>query len=101
MHYQFPVGPGQLGLGTDWKYESGSYFETNNAPDDYEPGRTLGNVRVTYAVLDGKLEFAGFLNNVTDKLYRVYNLDLSGLLGATNQTYAKPRTWGVSVTVRY
>ena len=101
VHYQFPVGPGQLGLGTDWKYESGSYFETNNAPDDYEPGRTLGNVRVTYAVLDGKLEFAGFLNNVTDKLYRVYNLDLSGLLGATNQTYAKPRTWGVSVTVRY
>jgi iron complex outermembrane receptor protein len=101
VHYQFPVGPGQLSLGTDWKHESGSYFETNNAPDDYEPGRTIGNVRVTYAIMDGKVELAGFVNNVTDKWYRVYNLDLSGLLGSTNQTYAKPRTWGASVTLRY
>ncbi len=100
-HYQVPVGPGVLGLGTDWKHESGSYFETNNAPDDFEAARTIGNVRVTYAVLDGKVELAGFVNNVTDKWYRVYNLDLSGLLGASNQTYARPRTWGASVTVRY
>jgi len=101
VHYQFPVGPGQLTLGTDWKHESGSFFETNNAPDDYEPGRTIGNVRVSYAILDGKVEVAGFVNNVTDKWYRVYNLDLAGLLGSTNQTYAKPRTWGASVTLRY
>ncbi|WP_353229841.1 TonB-dependent receptor [Novosphingobium sp.] len=100
-HYQFPVGPGVLGLGTDWKHESGSYFETNNAPVDYEPARTIGNVRVTYAVMDGKVEMAGFVTNVTDKWYRVYNLDLSGLLGASNQTYAKPRTWGASITLRY
>ena len=101
VHYQFPVGPGQVTLGTDWKHESGSYFETNNAPDDYEPGRTLGNVRVSYAVMDGKVEVAGFVNNVTNKWYRIYNLDLSGLLGATNQTYAKPRTWGASITLHY
>ena len=101
VHYQVPVGPGQLSIGTDWKYEAGSYFETNNAPDDYEPSRTVGNVRVAYAILDGKVEVAGFVNNVTDKQYRIYNLDLSGLLGASNQTYAKPRTWGASVTVRY
>jgi iron complex outermembrane receptor protein len=101
VHYQFPVGSGQVGLGTDWKHESGSYFETDNAPDDYEPGRTIGNVRVTYAILDGKLEFAGFVNNVTNRYYRIYNLDLSGLLGSTEQVYARPRTWGASVTVRY
>jgi iron complex outermembrane receptor protein len=101
VHYAFPVGPGQLTLGTDWKHESGSYFETNNAPDDYEPGRTIGNARISYAILDGKVEVAGFVNNLTDKWYRIYNLDLSGLLGATNQTYAKPRTWGASVTLRY
>ncbi|MGQ4827862.1 hypothetical protein, partial [Enterococcus faecalis] len=32
VHYEAPVGPGVLGLGTDWKHESGSFFETNNAP---------------------------------------------------------------------
>jgi iron complex outermembrane receptor protein len=101
VHYQFPVAGGQVTLGTDWKHESGSYFETNNAPDDYEPARTIGNVRVAYAFAQGKIEVAGFVNNVTDKWYRIYNLDLSGLLGATNQTYAKPRTWGASVTVHY
>lgn len=101
VHYQFAIGGGVLGLGTDWKYEARSYFETNNAPDDYEPHRAIGNARVTYAIHDGKIELAGFVNNLTDKWYRVYNLDLSGLLGASNQTFARPRTWGASLTVRY
>ena len=101
VHYEIPVGPGKLTIGTDWKHESGSYFETNNAPDDWEPSRTVGNARVSYAVMDGKVEVAAFVNNLTDRWYRIYNLDLSGLLGATNQTYAKPRTWGASLTVRY
>jgi iron complex outermembrane receptor protein len=61
----------------------------------------VGNVRVTYALHDGKYELAGFVNNVTDKRYRLYNLDLSGLLGSSNQTYARPRTWGASLTIKY
>ena len=100
-HYEFPAGPGKLGIGTDWKYEAGQYFETNNAPDDYEPAHTVGNVRVTYSLQNGKYEIAGFLNNVTDKIYRIYNLDLSGLLGSSNQTFARPRTWGISLTAKY
>ncbi len=101
VHYEIPAGPGKLGIGTDWKYESGEYFETNNAPDDYQPAHTVGNVRVTYALHDGRYELAGFVNNVTDRIYRLYNLDLSGLLGSSNQTYARPRTWGASLTVKY
>ncbi|HZV11254.1 MAG TPA: TonB-dependent receptor, partial [Novosphingobium sp.] len=99
--YEFAAGPGKLAISTDWKYDSGEYFETNNAPVDFEPGHTVGNVRVSYALADGKYELAGFVNNVTDKWYRVYNLDLSSLLGASNQTYARPRTWGVSITAKY
>ncbi|HZU62917.1 MAG TPA: TonB-dependent receptor [Novosphingobium sp.] len=99
--YEFPAGPGRLALSTDWKYESGQYFETNNAPVDFQPAHTVGNVRVSYALAEGKYELAAFLNNVTDRHYLVYSLDLSSLLGASTQTYARPRTWGLSLTARY
>ena len=100
-HYEFPLAGGKFGIGTDWKYEGGEYFETNNAPVDFQPGHTVGNVRATYGLANGKYEVAAFVNNVTNNWYRVYNLDLSGLLGSSNQTYARPRTWGASVTVKY
>ena len=99
--YEFAAGPGMLALQTDWKYESGQYFETINAPVDYEPGHTVGNVRISYKFGHGKYELAAFANNVTDKWYRVYNLDLSGLLGSSNQTYARPRWMGGSLTVNF
>ncbi|MEO5597541.1 MAG: TonB-dependent receptor [Novosphingobium sp.] len=99
--YEFAAGPGKLAIQTDWKYDGAQFLESFNAPDDWEKARTVGNVRVSYSLQDGKYEVAGFVNNVTDTRYRVYNLDLSGQLGASNQTFARPRSWGVSITAKY
>jgi iron complex outermembrane receptor protein len=100
--YEFPLGPGDFAVATDWKHDSGQFFETYNAPVDYEPPHLIGNVRVSYKPSGGHWEGAFFINNVTDKWYRVYNLDLSlSPLGDVNQTYARPRTFGGSLTYRY
>ncbi|QUD88649.1 TonB-dependent receptor [Phenylobacterium montanum] len=99
--YQFPLGPGDAAIGTDWKYDSRQFLEAWNAPVDYEPARTIGNLRLSYAPAGGHIEGALFINNVSDVRYRVYNLDLSGLLGIVNQTYARPRTFGGSLTYRF
>ena len=40
------------------------------------------------------------MTNLTDKRYKLYNLDLSGPFGFTQQTYARPRWFGASVTRR-
>lgn len=100
IRYEASVGDGTLALQTDWKYDSAQYFSTFNAPVDRQPGRVVGNARVSYAFDDRKWELAGFVSNLTDKEYRLYNLDLSGPFGFTQQTYARPRWFGASITRR-
>ncbi|WP_414902303.1 TonB-dependent receptor [Sphingomonas flavalba] len=97
--YEFDLGTGKLALQTDWKYDSTLYFSTFNAPVDRQSGRIVGNVRASYAFND-RWEVALFANNVTDKAYRLYNLDLSGPFGFTQQSYARPRWIGGSLTYR-
>ena len=100
IRYEMPVGDGTLALQTDWKYDSSQYFSTFNAPVDRQAARIVGNARVSYAFADRKWELAGFVSNLTDKEYKLYNLDLSGPFGFTQQTYARPRWFGASITRR-
>jgi iron complex outermembrane recepter protein len=101
VRYEFPVGPGQLALSTNWKYNSSQYFSTFNSPDDYERSYIVGDARIGYTLADNHVELALFVNNLTDRKYRIYNLDLaSSGLGITNQTFARPRWWGGSITYK-
>ncbi|MDE2351945.1 MAG: TonB-dependent receptor, partial [Alphaproteobacteria bacterium] len=71
-----------------------------NAPVDRQPAYILGNVQVSYVpAFNNNLELSFFVNNVTDQAYRIYNLDLSGLLTFNQGVYAPPRWYGV--TLRY
>ncbi|MFD0849722.1 TonB-dependent receptor [Sphingosinicella xenopeptidilytica] len=97
VNYSFALGDGTLGIQTDWKYNSSQYFSTFNAPIDYEKRYILGNVRASYAINDGTVEFAVFANNVTDKAYRVYAFE--NYLSFATQSYARPRWIGASVTM--
>ncbi|MET3473223.1 iron complex outermembrane receptor protein [Novosphingobium sp. 1529] len=101
IQYQFPVGPGDISLQTDWKYDDVQYFSTFNAPIDREPQRVVGNARVAFKTRDTHWEIAAFVNNLTDKWYRVYNLDLSGALGLGQQTFATPRWIGASISYKF
>jgi len=98
--YEMEMGDGTFALQTDWKYDSAQYFSTFNAPVDRQAGRVIGNARVTYVFGARKWELAAFVSNLTDKKYKLYNLDLSGPFGFTQQTYARPRWFGASVTRR-
>jgi iron complex outermembrane receptor protein len=100
VRYEMPLGDGKLALQTDWKYDSTQYFSTFNAPVDRQAGRVIGNARISYTSADRKWELAGFVTNLTDKHYKLYNLDLSGPFGFTQQTYARPRWFGASITRR-
>ena len=97
VRYEFPVGPGSLSLQTDWKYDGKQYFSTFNAPIDREPSRVVGNARIAFRTSDDHWEVAAFVNNLTDKEYRIYNLDLSTTFGSSQQTFARPRWFGGSV----
>ena len=98
--YEFDLAAGKLALQTNWKYDSVQYFSTFNAPVDRERSRVIGDVRVSYEFGAMPIEAAFFVNNVTDRQYRVYNLDLSGPFGFTQQTFGRPRWFGGSLTYR-
>lgn len=98
--YEFGLGAGRLALQTDWKYDSSQFFSTFNAPVDREGPRAVGNARISYK-LDNGIEVAVFANNVLGRHYRIYNLDLAGPLGISNQAFARPRWIGGSVSFRF
>lgn len=100
LRYQVPIGSGTASFQTDWKYNGSSYFTAFNAEVDREPSYVIGNVRAAYKFGGDRFEVAGFINNVTDKAYRIYNLDVTGVVGIAQQSFARPRWGGVSFTYR-
>ena len=98
LRYGFQALSGELALETDWKWNSSQYFSAFNAPIDRQRPYALGNVRIEYKPKNAPIDLAFFVQNVTDKHYLVYSLDLSSL-GFANQVYGRPRWFGGTVTV--
>ena len=98
-HYQWPMLGGQMSVEADAKWNGRQYLELVNNPDDLEPGYMLTNARVGFMTGDGHWNFTAYVNNLADRYYRIYNLDISGFLGIDQSVYGPPRTFGA--TFRY
>ena len=99
----YTLGLGKVGaleLATDWKYNTGQFEDTFNAPANYDPPRMVGNVRLTFTPTSGRWNAAFFVNNVTDRIYRIYAVDDSGL-GFEQSNFAPPRWFGGTLTYRF
>ncbi len=93
--YEWPLGGGTASIAADTKWNAVQYLELINADVDREPSYALTNARLGYTTGDGKWDFSAYIRNLTDKQYRVYNLDLSGFIGSNQAVYGTPRTYGV------
>lgn len=100
VRYELPVGPGRVGLQTDWTYQSKTYFDTPNDPVVSEDGYWLWNARVSYAIEEGRWEFAAFLRNILDEDYLTYAFPLYSF-GLAEQMWGRPRSFGVEATLRF
>ena len=99
--YEFPVGPGYLALQGDVQYTGKFCFSVLCAPVEREGAHTVYNARVSWAPTGKKWEAAFFLNNITNEIYRVYTYDVALSTGQIPSVYAKPQTWGVSLTYHF
>jgi iron complex outermembrane receptor protein len=97
-------------LGTDWRYTSRYYFYSNDQidPNVVQQGYTLGDARLSYIV--HKVTFTAYVNNVTDKIYKVHTLletnstapAPSGIyLGGDAVSWSEARIFGGSFTVHF
>jgi len=99
--YEWPLFGGLASVEGDTKWNSRQYLELINSPVDLQPSYALLNGRLGFGSSDGRWEVGAFIKNAADKLYRMYNLDLSGFIGINQGVYGPPRTYGADVRYRF
>jgi iron complex outermembrane receptor protein len=98
--YDWVAPAGRMSFELDAKWNGNQHLELENAPADLEPAYIVANTRISYTTPDDRFEIAGWVRNFTDRWYRVYALDLSGL-GFMQNVYGPPRTFGATFTYRW
>lgn len=101
VDYRVPLAVGALTLATDWAYTGKHNFNVTDRTDPYvvQQGYWLGTVRAGYAFNEGKSSVGVYVNNVTDKDYKI-----QAQLYAYNYYTTRlgdPRTWGVTFNTRF
>ncbi len=85
----------------DVQYTGKYCFSVLCAPVEHEPAHTVLNLRVGFTPLSKRWDAAVFVQNVTQEIYRIYTFDVASYTGQIPSVYAKPRTWGVSLTYHF
>ena len=99
--YGFEVGNGELSFQVDGNYNGSQFLEVTNPASSKEDGYFVGNARIAYA-MDNGVTAALWSKNITDTEYRVYSLDVAGAPQPfINDVYARPRTYGVSLSGKF
>lgn len=96
VSYEVPVTFGTIFARADVDHRSTVFFEPTNS-DSFKSGpRTLVNLRL--GLRHGKWDIAAWVRNLTDKIYKTYADDRSGLGVFRTAAYSAPRTYGVSLS---
>lgn len=100
--YRIPFGTNDaVVLGTDWRYNS--RFKLNaliqNVDELEVPAYWTGNVRASVQFDDNRLSATFFVNNVTDKDYKVHTLPAGN--GSYKRMLGEPRTYGITLGARF
>ena len=96
--YAWDVSGGKMAAQIDGYWNDDQFVEASNSAISFEDSYMLWNARLSYVTSGGDWTIEGWVKNIGDEEYRLYNLDL-GLLGIAEEVYAPPRWWGV--TARY
>lgn len=99
--YRIPLGGAAIILGTDWRYNSLFRLNalTQNNPEFDVPAYWVGNIRASLDLKDGAVTGSFFVNNVTDKDYKIHTLPASN--GSYKRYLGEPRTYGFTLTTRF
>lgn len=102
--YTVPVSDlGDLSLQGEWTYVGRYMLDVQNTPTGRQPGYSLFNARVAFAMANG-VELAVWGRNLTDKDYRVDfigNLPAFIFGGSEMQVLGPSRTYGAEIKARF
>ena len=98
--YEWAALAGLIGVQVDGRWNDDQFLEGTNSEVSHEPAYSVWNASLSYRTSDDHVRITGYVKNLADKQYRLYDLDL-GLLGFIEQAYAPPRQFGVSVAYHW
>ena len=108
VHYTLPLdaGIGDITVGGNYYYQSSEalYDQSVLAPYVIEPGHGTLDLDATWHGIYGRpVDLTFFMTNVTDKLYRIGDDDLTqnSSLGIGANIYAPPRMFGFGLKYRF
>lgn len=103
ISYEPPVdiAGGRITLGADGSYTSGFYHNLRNFDANWFKGYALFNARIGWEDANERFRLGVFVNNLADKRYKTVGYDLSTLCGCTEESYGRPRWWGISAGMSF
>ncbi len=102
VQWDFPLwGWGSLAPRFDWAFKDKVYFSPQNLEPVSQDAFWLLNARLSYTTPNDMVEVAGWVRNLTDEVYYADTIDLSIAQGSILYIVGDPRTYGISLTVRF
>jgi iron complex outermembrane receptor protein len=100
--WDFPLWDwGSLAPRFDWAFKDKVYFSPQNAEPVSQDAFWLLNARLAFTTPNDMVEVAGWVRNLTDEVYYADTIDLSSVQGSILYIVGDPRTYGISLTVRF
>jgi iron complex outermembrane receptor protein len=88
---------GTLAAQINASYQSDFFFQPKNFTAHQFDGYTVADARLTWTDSDDLWSVVAFVDNFTDDDHSVIGFDVSSFYGTSQESYAKPITWGLSV----
>ena len=99
VDYEIPLGAvGSLIPGYDFSWRSKVYLDAQALDPISQPAYWVHNARLAYRTPDGRIEVAGWVENLTNQYYKEDVFDLTRDFDTILEVWADPRTYGVTVT---
>jgi iron complex outermembrane receptor protein len=97
--YRIPLGDAALTLGGDVRFVDKQFLSVDNRPGLTEDGYTVAGL---YAQVDyDRFYLRGAIKNLTNEIYKTDGQEFSSVGNIQTVYYGDPRTWNVTVGVRF
>jgi iron complex outermembrane receptor protein len=85
----------------DWSFKDEVFFSPANIEPVGQGDLWLLNARLAYRTPDEAIEVAGWVRNFTDEVYRLDVIDLTRFQRSILYAMGDPRTYGITLSVRF
>lgn len=94
--YKWDMPGGEMAVSGDFNYVAKHFFDLSNADVVRQKAYFVANARISYQSENG-WELAAYVRNIGDRFYATWAYDIAAFAGVIEKTYARPRTWGISL----